>query len=245
MTVARVALVTGGANGIGAAVARRLASRGVSVVVADLDLPAAEVVAKEIGGLAVCCDVSSLEDNVAAVQAALDHFGGLDVAILNAGVSSGCSVGDDFDMGLYRRVMGANLDGVALGLHAVWPAMRARGGGDVVATASMASLTAVPEDPLYAASKAAVSALVRSVAPSWIKAGIRVNAVCPSFTDTAIIEDFPAVIAKLRLPLLGVEDIADAFDQVLAGGRNGESWMVVPGREVQPYRFAGVPGARG
>lgn len=245
MTEPRVALVTGGANGIGAAVSRRLASRGASVVVADLDLAAAAAVAKELGGVAVRCDVSSLEDNMAAVQAALDRFGGLDIAVLNAGVSSGCSVGDDFDLVRYRRVMGANLDGVALGLHAVWPAMRARGGGDVVATASMAALTAVPEDPLYAASKAAVSALVRSVAPTWEKAGIRVNAVCPSFTETAIIEGFRSVIAKLRMPLLDVEDVADAFEQVLDSGRTGESWMVVPGRGTEPYRFGGVPRARG
>ncbi|MGZ4596699.1 MAG: SDR family NAD(P)-dependent oxidoreductase [Actinomycetes bacterium] len=243
--MSHVALVTGGANGIGAAVARRLASRGASVVVADLDLAAAEVVAKEIGGLAVRCDVSSLEDNLAAVQAATDRFGGLDTAVLNAGVKSGCRLGDDFEPALYRRVMGANLDGVALGLHAVRPALLARGGGDVVATASMAALAAVPEDPLYAASKAAVSALVRSVAPTWAKDGIRVNAVCPNFTDTTIIEGFRSLIAQLRMPLLDVEDVADAFEQVLASRRTGESWMVVPGRDVEPYRFAGVPGARG
>jgi NAD(P)-dependent dehydrogenase (short-subunit alcohol dehydrogenase family) len=242
---ARVALVTGGANGIGAAVSRRLASRGLSVVVADRDLSAAEAVAAEIGGIAVRCDVASLEDNVAAVEATVQTYGGLDIAVLNAGVASGCSVGDDFDLTLYRRVMGANLDGVVLGLHAVEPALRARGGGDVVATASMAALTVVPEEPLYAASKAAVSALIRSVAPTWAKVGIRVNAVCPSFTDTAIIADFRSVITQLRMPLLEADDVADAFEQVLASGRTGESWMVVPGRDIEPYRFSGVPGPRG
>jgi NAD(P)-dependent dehydrogenase (short-subunit alcohol dehydrogenase family) len=241
---ARVALVTGGGNGIGAAVSRRLASRGVSVAVADLDLPAAEVVAKEISGIAVRCDVSSIEDNEAAVQAVFERWGGLDIAVLNAGVTAGCSLGDDFNLARYRRLMGANLDGVALGLHAVWPALRARGGGDVVATASMAALTVVPEDSLYAASKAAVSALVRSVAPTWAKSGIRVNAVCPNFADTAIIADFRSMISALRIPLLDVEEVAAAFEHVLDSGRTGESWMVVPGRDIEPYRFAGVPSPR-
>jgi NAD(P)-dependent dehydrogenase (short-subunit alcohol dehydrogenase family) len=243
MTDRSVALVTGGANGIGAAVVRRLAGRGASVVVADLDLATAETVAAEVGGVAVRCDVSSLDDNLAAVAVAVETFGGLDIAVLNAGVSVGCSLGDDFDLAGYRRLIGANLDGPVLGLHAVWPAMRERG-GDVIVTASMAALASVPVEPLYAASKAAVTALVRSLAPSWESAGVRVNAVCPSFTDTAIIEGFRATIAELRIPLLDVEQVADAFEQVLATGRTGESWMVVPGREVAPYRFRGVPGAR-
>jgi NAD(P)-dependent dehydrogenase (short-subunit alcohol dehydrogenase family) len=243
MTDRSVALVTGGANGIGAAVVRRLAARGASVVIADLDLAAAETVAAAVGGVAVRCDVSSLDDNLAAVAAVLDAFGSLDIAVLNAGVSAGCSLGDDFDLARYRRLIGANLDGPVLGLHAVWPAMRERG-GDVIVTASMAALAAVPVEPLYAASKSALTALVRSLAPSWASAGIRVNAVCPSFTDTAIIEGFRATIDELAIPLLDVEQVADAFEQVLATGRSGESWMVVPGREVQPYRFRGVPGAR-
>jgi NAD(P)-dependent dehydrogenase (short-subunit alcohol dehydrogenase family) len=243
MTDHSVALVTGGANGIGAAVVRRLAGRGASVVVADLDLAAAETVAASVGGVPVRCDVSSLEDNLAAVAVVLETFGGLDVAVLNAGVSAGCSLGDDFDLARYRRLVGANLDGPVLGLHAVWPAMRERG-GDVIVTASMAALAPVPVEPLYAASKSAVTALVRSLAPSWAAAGVRLNAVCPSFTDTAIIEGFRATIDELAIPLLDVEQVADAFEQVLATGRAGESWMVVPGRDVQPYRFRGVPGPR-
>jgi NAD(P)-dependent dehydrogenase (short-subunit alcohol dehydrogenase family) len=243
MTDRLVALVTGGANGIGAAVVRRLAARGASVVVADVDLPGAERLAAEVGGVAVRCDVSSLTDNRAAVALALGTFGGLDVAVLNAGIAAGCTPGDDFDLARYRRMTGVNFDGPVLGLHAVWPALRERG-GDVVITASMAALAAVPVDPLYAASKSAVTALVRSLAPSWAFAGVRVNAVCPSFTDTAIIEGFRATIDDLGIPLLDVGQVADAFEQVLATRRTGESWMVVPGREVAPYRFRGVPGAR-
>jgi NAD(P)-dependent dehydrogenase (short-subunit alcohol dehydrogenase family) len=243
MTDGRVALVTGGAHGIGAALVRRLAGRGATVVVADLDLAGAEAVAATVGGVAVRCDVSSLEDNIAAVALAVDTFGSLDIAVLNAGVAAGCSVGDDFDLVRYRRLIGANLDGPVLGLHAVWPAMRERG-GDVIVTASMAALAAVPADALYGASKAAVAALVRSVAPTWATSGVRVNAVCPSFADTAIIEGFRDTIEELGIPLLDVEQVVDAFEQVLATGRTGESWMVVPGRDVAPYRYRGVPGPR-
>jgi NAD(P)-dependent dehydrogenase (short-subunit alcohol dehydrogenase family) len=113
-----------------------------------------------------------------------------------------------------------------------------------VVTASMAAFAPVPMDPLYAASKAAVAALVRSVSPTWAAAGIRVNAVCPSFAETAIIEGFRDAIAALGMPILSVEDVADAFEQVLDAGRTGESWMVVPGRAAAPYRYGGVPGPR-
>jgi NAD(P)-dependent dehydrogenase (short-subunit alcohol dehydrogenase family) len=239
-----VALVTGGARGIGEAVARRLAARGAHVVVADLDLDAAQAVAADVDGLAVRCDVSLTDDNAAAVAAAVERYGGLDVAVLNAGVAGGSDLGDAFDLVRYRRLMGANLDGVVLGLHAVHAALRAAGGGDVVVTASMAALTAVPMDPMYAASKAAVAALVRSVAPVWAADGIRVNAVCPSFTETAIIAGQHDAIAALGLPILAVDDVADAFLQVLETGRTGESWMVVPGRPPKPFRFGGVPGPR-
>jgi NAD(P)-dependent dehydrogenase (short-subunit alcohol dehydrogenase family) len=239
-----VALVTGGARGIGEAVVRRLAARGESVVVADLDLDAAQAVAAGVGGLAVRCDVSVPDDNTAAVAAAVEAYGGLDVAVLNAGVAVRGDLGDDFDLAAYRRLMGANLDGVVLGLHAVHAALRAAGGGDVVVTASMAALTAVPMNPLYAASKAAVAALVRSVAPAWAADGIRVNAVCPSFTETAIIAGQHDAIAALGLPILAVEEVAEVFALVLDTGGTGEAWMVVPGRPPEPFRFGGVPGPR-
>ena len=107
---------------------------------------------------------------------------------LNAGVGSGCGVGDDFDLALYRRAMGANLDGVVFGTHAALPALRARGGGAIVATSSLAGLTGVAYDPLYAANKHAVVGLTRSLGPLLAEEGIRFNAVCPGFAESAIIE---------------------------------------------------------
>src|SRR4029453_7374639 len=156
MTERSVALITGGAGGIGAAVARRLTARGWSVVVADLDADRGEGVAAEVGGGFVHCDVRDLDANRAAVAATVERLGGLDLAFLNAGIPTGTMLGDDFDVDLYRRAMAVNLDGVVYGVVAALPALRERGGGDIVATASLAGLTGVPVDPVYAANKHAV-----------------------------------------------------------------------------------------
>jgi NAD(P)-dependent dehydrogenase (short-subunit alcohol dehydrogenase family) len=182
----RVAWITGGANGFGAGVARRLASLGAKVVVSDLDRENGEKVAADIGGSFVTCDVSSYEDNAAAVAAVLDEHGRLDIAFLNAGVATGIGIGDDFDLDRYRRAMAINLDGVAFGLHHAVGAMSERG-GDVVATASLAGLVATPFDPIYGANKHAVVGLVRAAGAAYGPQGIRVNALCPGFADTNIV----------------------------------------------------------
>jgi NAD(P)-dependent dehydrogenase (short-subunit alcohol dehydrogenase family) len=125
-----VVIVTGGANGIGAAAARRLASRGAHVVVADVDERGADVAA-EVGGLFVYCDVREPAASEAAVSAAVAAFGGLDVAFLNAGVST-TSVrlgGPGWDLAAYRRAFAINVDGVFFGVHAALPALRDRGSG--------------------------------------------------------------------------------------------------------------------
>src|SRR5512139_186927 len=109
----KVALITGGSNGIGAAVARRLAGRGDRIVIADVDTDAGEALAAELDGVFVRCDVGEPAGTQAAVAAAVDAFGGLDLAFLNAGVSTGCGLDADFDVELYRRAMRINLDGVA------------------------------------------------------------------------------------------------------------------------------------
>ncbi|WP_437065490.1 SDR family NAD(P)-dependent oxidoreductase [Streptomyces sp. enrichment culture] len=120
-----------------------------------------------------------MEANRALVEFAQQQYGGVDIAFLNAGVATGCGIGEDFDPARYRRAMGANLDGVVFGTHAVLPALRARGGGAIVATASLAGLAAVPLDPLYAANKHAVVGLARSLGPALAPHNVRFNAVCP------------------------------------------------------------------
>ncbi|MFI0412052.1 SDR family oxidoreductase [Actinomadura sp. 3N508] len=240
----KVVLITGGANGIGAAVARRLARGGARVVLADVDAAAGAALAEELDGVFVRCDVREPGDSEAAVAAAVDRFGGLDVAFLNAGVAGGGGVGDGFDLAAYRRAMGVNLDGVVFGVHAALPALRARGGGDIVATASMAALTAAPFDPVYGANKAAVVGLVRSLGPALAGEGVRVNALCPSFADTAILVPLKGHLQETGFPILDVDDVVTAFMRILDADGTGEAWYVVPGRPSEPFRFRGVPGPR-
>ena len=239
-----VALITGGAHGIGAAVARRLAGLGARVVVADVDTDAGSVLAKDIDGRFVRCDVREPADSEAAVQAAIREYGGLDIVALNAGISTGFGLGDDFDAEKYRRAMGINLDGVVFGAHAAFPALRARGGGDIIATASLAGLTAMPLDPIYGANKAAVVGLVRALGPAWSGDGIRVNGLCPGYADTAIVDPMRDVLAGAGIPLLEVRTVVDAFVSVLTSDQTGQCWYVQPGRPSEPFRFPRLPGPR-
>lgn len=240
----KVAVVTGASNGIGAAVSRRLASLGAHVVVADIDRDAGSALADEINGHFVLCDVRQPDDNAAMVAAAVDHFGGLDLLHLNAGVSSGGGIGEDFDVDAYRRAMGINLDGVVFGVHAALPALLARGGGVVIATASMAGLVPMPLDPIYGANKHAVAALMRSLGQANTDTGITFNALCPSFADTDIIAPIKTLLEEWKFPVLEVESVVDAFMAMLDAEGTGECWYVVPGRESEPFKFRNVPGPR-
>ena len=240
----RIALVTGAAGGIGRATARALAEEGAIVVAADLDEAGARSVAAEVGGHAFGLDVSDLDANRAAVAFAVETCGGLDLVHLNAGVGSGCGVGDDFDLALYRRAMGANLDGVVFGTHAVLPALRARGGGAIVATSSLAGLTGVAYDPLYAANKHAVVGLTRSLGPLLAEEGIRFNAVCPGFAESAIIEPIRAMIAASGVAIIAAEKVGGAVVDLFAGDAAGECVVIQPGRDPLPFAFRGVPGPR-
>lgn len=239
----KVALVTGGASGIGAAAARRLAAAGAHVVVADRDGDAAELVAGEIGGTARIADVTDPEAVAALVAAAEEVQGHLDVVLLNAGITSGQSGIADLDLAGYRAIMGVNLDHVVFGLAAAVPALRRAGGGRIVATASLAGLVPMPGDALYTASKHAVVGYVRSAAPVLAPEGIVVNAVCPGFADTPLIARAKAQFGDF--PLLTAEDVAAAVEEILERGEPGECWFVQPGRDPAPYGFRGVPGPRG
>lgn len=237
------ALVTGGANGIGAAVCRALAGRGVHVAVADVDGEGGRAVAAEVDGLYVPCDVSDLDANRAAVAACVERFGRLDLVHLNAGITSGCGVGDDFDPARYRRAMGINLDGVVYGVHAALPALRRRG-GQIVATASLAGLVAVPGEPIYAANKHAVVGLVRSLGPALEPDGVRINALCPGFADTTIVDDIRPLLADLGVPLIPVPEVVAAFLAVIDGDTTGACWFVQAGRQSEPFGFRNAPGPR-
>jgi len=241
-SAARVALVTGGASGFGAEVARQLVRRGDSAVLCDVDTAGGQAVAEELGAHFLRCDVSDFDEVVATAKAAEQVHGGLDLVFLNAGVSTGCGVGEDFDLATYRRAMGVNLDGVVFGVHAAIPALLRRGGGSIVATASMAGLTGTPFDPVYGANKHAVVGLVRALGPALAPQGIRVNAFCPGFAETRIIADIKDVLQSSGVPIIPVDVAGRAVLQAFDSDETGQAFLLQAGREPMVYRFRGIPG---
>ena len=240
----KVALVTGGANGLGRATCAALAAEGVQLVVADIDAARGAEVAAAHDGHFIATDVSQLESNEAAVAFAIERAGGLDLAFLNAGVVSGCGVGEDFDMALYRRAMSVNLDGVVFGTHAVLPALKARGGGAIVATASLAGLTGIALDPIYSANKHAVVGLARALGPGLAPDGVRFNAVCPGFSESAMVDPLREMLEQTGVPVIPAEKVAGAVVSLFSGDMTGECWFVQAGREPGPFGFRGIPGPR-
>ncbi len=209
------ALITGGRGGLGVAFAQALGDADVVAV----DLPEFDV-------------------GDAAAWHALE--GGFDAAFLNAGVTTG-----EADMAAltdeqYRRALGANVDGVVFGVREL-AARLMPNGGSIVATASLAGLTGTPMDPIYALTKHAVVGFVRSVAPQLAEQGIRINALCPGFTDTPIVPE--EVRGELPAPLMEPSFVARAAMEALGSERSGEAWVVQPNRVVQ-FRFPRIPGPR-
>jgi NAD(P)-dependent dehydrogenase (short-subunit alcohol dehydrogenase family) len=185
----RVAVVTGGAGGIGAATCRRLAAEGARVVVVDVSDDAAGSLADEVGGLAVRADVTSPDDNERMYALALERFGRIDVAFHNAGISP---PDDDsiLDTGLdaWRRVQEVNLTSVYLGCKAVLPHMLQQGSGSIVNTASfVATLGAATSQISYTASKGGVLAMSRELGVQFARSGIRVNALSPGPVATPLL----------------------------------------------------------
>jgi NAD(P)-dependent dehydrogenase (short-subunit alcohol dehydrogenase family) len=238
-----VVLITGGASGLGLVTGRRLAASGAHVVVADIDEPAARRAANELGGRAVALDVGDLDAWGAVIDDLSATEGRLDVAFLNAGVGGAGPDITTFDLEQYRRAVRVNLDGVIFGLRSVVPIMQ--DGGSIIATASLGGLTPMPMDPVYSATKHAVVALMRSVAPSLEERGITANALCPGYADTPLVtEEAREKIDGEGLPLIDPERVADAVVAILTKGGTGEAWFVQVGREPAPYAFRGVPGPR-
>jgi NAD(P)-dependent dehydrogenase (short-subunit alcohol dehydrogenase family) len=176
-------------------------------------------------------------------EIAEDAFGHLDIVLLNAGTMSTQSGLENLNLDAYRRLIGVNVDHVVLGTCAAVPALRRAGGGTIVVTSSLAGLIPASGDPLYTLTKHAVVGYVRAAAAQLAEENIKICAVCPGYTDTALIEPFRDQLGDF--PLLSVDDVGDAIVAVVERGNGGECWFVQPGREPGPYEFRNVPGPAG
>ena len=252
-----VAIITRAGRGIGEATARRLASEGAAVVIAELDTTAGDVVAAGIradGGRAMCvpADVTRPETLADMVQATITAFGPPDVLVNNAGIAvfgDPLTLSDDE----WRRCFGVDLDGVWYATRAVLPSMVENGRGSVVNVASVHSFQIIPHCFPYPVAKHGVIGLTRALAVEYGPAGIRFNAVCPSYVDTQISLDyfatFPDPVAEKRRvddlhPLRRTarpDEVAAAIAFLAAeecGFMTGVSLMVDGGRSIM---FHDVP----
>jgi len=204
----RVALITGAAAGFGEAIARRFVAEGAKVLVADLDGARAQDVATSLGASAraVRCDVSRRADVDAAVAACVDAFGGVDILVNNAGTTHRNQSMLEVDEATFDRVFAVNVKSIFHTTQAVVPLMKARRSGCIVNIGSTAGIRPRPGLTWYNASKGAVNLLSKSMAAELGPDGIRVNAVCPVMSPTALIEQF-----------LGVPDTPEARAKVVAG----------------------------
>jgi NAD(P)-dependent dehydrogenase (short-subunit alcohol dehydrogenase family) len=166
--------------------------------------------------------------------------GEFDAAFLNAGTVTACQDVAVLTDDEWQSILRANLDGVVYGTRELASRLMP-GGGSIVATASLAGLTATPFDPAYTATKHGVVGWVRAAAPALEARGIRLNALCPGFVDTPLVQ--AELRGRLDVPLIEPAFVAEAALRVLEDEETGRAWVVQPNR-VEPFRFPGVPGPR-
>lgn len=224
----KVAVITGASSGIGRTCARSLAAAGASILVADLDEHGGSETVDSIvskGGAAqfVRTDVSCLEDLATMFAAAEERFGGFDILCNNAGIVCGEPLWPATDPGLLMTQVMVNLGGVILGTRLAIEPLRARGGGVVVNTASLAALLPLEDEPGYSATKAGVVMFTRACGALQRTHNIRVNAVLPWLVDTPLLgksgdgsTEAPwARQARQILPVLDPADVAGAVMEII------------------------------
>jgi NAD(P)-dependent dehydrogenase (short-subunit alcohol dehydrogenase family) len=233
----KVAVVTGGASGIGRALCRRFAAEGASVVVADVDAPGAAAVAREIDGLAVPGDMSVEADVVALVEAARLSYGRIDLFCANAGILWGIRpddpatvIGPDAPDEAWERMWRVNVLSHVYAARAVVPLMLDQGGGHLLVTASAAGVLTILGNAPYAVTKHAAVALAEWLAITYGDEGLRVSCLCPEFVRT----DMLASAGEQLADAPGVLDPEDVAEVVVEGLRN-ETFLLLPHPEVREY----------
>jgi 2-hydroxycyclohexanecarboxyl-CoA dehydrogenase len=192
----RIALVTGGASGIGAATARRLAAEGARVAVADVDRDGAAAVASEIDGEPIAMDVADAVSARAGVEATEAALGPVAILVNNAGTDR-FSFFVQTDEALWDLVLGVNLRGTIAVTHAVLGGMQRRGGGAIVNVASEAGRVGSQGSAVYSAAKAGVIGFTRALARESARFNVRVNAVAPGPIDTPLLNSAPEQLGEL------------------------------------------------
>ncbi len=228
----RVAVVTGGANGIGQALSRRFAAEGArGVVIADLDIERAREVAAEVGGLAIETDISNESHVIRLTEAAIAAYGQIDLFCSNAGIS-GVASGVDVANVEWQRIWEINVMAHVYAARAVLPAMLERGEGYLLQTVSAAGLLTQVGSAPYAVTKHAAMAFAEWLAMTYGDAGIRVFALCPQGVRTRMLDEFDAAATEfLRESALDPDQIAEAVIKGLAD----ESFLILPHPEVAEY----------
>lgn len=186
----RVAIATGGANGIGWATAKRFAQDGDSVVVAHLHIDRARERAQELGAthLGIGADVAVEADVIALIDASVKRFGRLDVLVNNAGNSDQPHPTIEQNVDAFERLLDIHLRGTFLACREAAKVMLAQRSGAIVNLGSIAGLAGIPQRNAYGAAKAGIAAMTRSLACEWAREGIRVNAVAPGYVATELVE---------------------------------------------------------
>jgi NAD(P)-dependent dehydrogenase (short-subunit alcohol dehydrogenase family) len=236
-----VAVVTGGASGIGRALCRRFAADGASVVVCDVDAPGAAAIAKEIGGLAVPGDMSVEADVTALVDAARLSFDRIDLFCANAGILWGTPpddpaavIGPDVPDEAWERMWRVNVLSHIYAARAVVPLMLEQGGGHILVTASAAGLLTMLGNAPYSVTKHAAVALAEWLAITYGDRGLRVSCLCPQLVRTEMLAAATAAVGEQGIAHLGVLEPEDVAEAVVQGLRE-ERFLLLPHPEVAEY----------
>jgi len=218
----KVALVTGAAGGIGLAAAERLGREGASVVLVDNQVELLQQVTTAMvadgrrKALAVPADIANEEEAIGCVDAAVEAFGRLDIVVNAAGIQPYGTVVDT-ELRVWDRVLAVNLTAIYVISRRAIPAMQSQGGGTIINIASIQSLASSARVAAYAASKAGILGLTRSIAVDHAGEGIRANAICPGSVDTALLR----FSADANRGDRSVEDVIDGWGAMHPVGRVG------------------------